>query len=102
MKKAKSMFNLLFKIIKLEEMRILPGQLAFFFVLSIFAIFPLLGFISSSFITQGLINSIEENLPTAVSTILKSLMDTKWIKYYCFCDMLNLYCIQRVWSNDYN
>ena len=77
MKKAKRMFNRLFKIIKLEEMRILPGQLAFFFVLSIFAIFPLLGFISSSFITQGLINSIEENLPTAVSTILKSLMDTK-------------------------
>ena len=77
MKKAKKMFNRLFKIIKLEEMRILPGQLAFFIVLSIFAIFPLIGLIGSSFITDGLINSIEESLPTAVSAILKSLMDTK-------------------------
>ena len=77
MKKAKRLFNRLFKIIKLEEMRILPGQLAFFIVLSIFAIFPLIGFIGSNFITQGLVNSIEETLPTAVSTVLKSLMDTQ-------------------------
>lgn len=77
MEKAKRMFSRLFKVIKLEEMRILPGQLAFFIVLSIFAIFPLIGFIGSNFITQGLINSIETNLPTAVSTILKSLMDTQ-------------------------
>ena len=71
------MFKRLFKIIKLEEMQILPGQLAFFIVLSIFAIFPLIGYIGSNFITQGIINSIENTLPSAVSTILKSLMDTK-------------------------
>lgn len=75
--KAKKMFKRLFKIIKLEEMRILPGQLAFFIVLSIFAIFPLIGYVGSNFITQGIINSIENTLPSAVSTILKSLMDTE-------------------------
>ena len=77
MKKAKRMFNRLFKIINLEEMRILPGHLAFFFVLSIFAIFPLIGYVGSSFITDGLVNSIENNLPSTVSAILKSLMDTE-------------------------
>lgn len=77
MKKAKKMFKRLFKIIKLEEMRILPGQLAFFIVLAIFSIFPLIGYIGSNFITQGIINSIENTLPSAVSTILKSLMDTE-------------------------
>ena len=76
-KKAKKMFNRLFKIIKLEEMQILPGQLAFFIVLAIFAIFPLIGYIGSTFITKGIVNSIENTLPSAVSTILKSLMDTK-------------------------
>ena len=77
MKRAKRLFKRLFKIIKLEEMRILPGQLAFFIVLSIFSIFPLIGYIGSNFITQGIVNSIENTLPSAVSTILKSLMDTE-------------------------
>lgn len=77
MKNAKRMFRRLFKIIKLEEMQILPGQLAFFIVLAIFSIFPLIGYIGSTFITQGIVNSIENTLPSAVSTILKSLMDTK-------------------------
>lgn len=77
MKKAKRMFKRLFKIVKLEEMRILPGQLAFFIVLAIFSIFPLIGYIGSNFITQGIVNSIENTLPSAVSTILKSLMDTE-------------------------
>ena len=77
MKKAKKMFNRLFKIMKLEEMQILPGHLAFFFVLSIFAIFPLIGYIGSTFITEGLIKSIENNLPGAVSAVLKSLMVTE-------------------------
>ena len=77
MKKAKKMFNRLFKIMKLEEMQILPGHLAFFFVLSIFAIFPLIGYIGSTFITEGLIKSIENNVPGAVAAVLKSLMVTE-------------------------
>ncbi len=77
MKKARSMLNRIWKLIKREEMRILPGQLAFFMVLSIFAIFPLLGLISSSFISNELISSIETTLPTGVYTILESLLSVE-------------------------
>ena len=37
MKKAKRMINRILQIFKMDEMRILPGQLAFFMVLSIFS-----------------------------------------------------------------
>ena len=77
MKKARLMLNRIWKITKLEEMRILPGQLAFFMVLSIFALFPLFGLMGSSFISNGLIKSMEHSLPAAVSSILKSLMEVK-------------------------
>ena len=40
MKKAKVILNGILQIIKLQEMRILPGQLAFFMVLTIFSILP--------------------------------------------------------------
>ena len=75
MKKVKRMLNRIFKIIKREEMRILPGQLAFFMVLAVFSIFPLLGLIGSAFISNELVESIETTLPTAVYTILESLLD---------------------------
>lgn len=74
MRKAKNVLNRILNIIKLEEMRILPGQLAFFMVLSIFAIFPIFGVIGSSFISNELINLIETSLPSGVSAVLKSLM----------------------------
>lgn len=77
MKKARRMISRIFNILKREEMRILPGQLAFFMVLSLFAIFPLFGLISSSFINNELISSIENTLPTAVYTILEALLDVE-------------------------
>lgn len=75
MKKAKEILNNILQIVKLEEMRILPGQLAFFMVLSIFAIFPIFGVIGSSFISNELISLSENTLPSGVSAILKSLMN---------------------------
>lgn len=77
MKKARQMINRVFKITRLEEMRILPGHLAFFMVLSVFAIFPIFSYISSSFINNELISSMEHTLPVGVTTILKALMETK-------------------------
>lgn len=77
MKKARKVFNRIWKIIKLEEMRILPGQLAFFMVLSVFALFPIFGLLGSSFISNELINSMDHSLPAAVSSILKSLMEVE-------------------------
>ena len=77
MKKAREMLRRFWKIFKLEEMRILPGQLAFFMVLSVFALFPIFGLIGSSFISNELINSMDHSLPAAVSSILKSLMEVE-------------------------
>ncbi len=77
MKKAKRVLIRIWKIFKLEEMRILPGQLAFFMVLSVFALFPIFGLLGSSFISNELINSMDHSLPAAVSSILKSLMEVE-------------------------
>lgn len=77
MKKARMMLNRIWKIFKLEEMRILPGQLAFFMVLSVFALFPIFGLLGSSFISNELINSMDHSLPAAVSSILKALMEVE-------------------------
>ena len=77
MKKARSVFNRIWNIFKLEEMRILPGQLAFFMVLSVFALFPIFGLLGSSFISNELINSMDHSLPQAVSSILKALMEVE-------------------------
>ena len=76
MKKARKMLGRVWKIFKLEEMRILPGQLAFFMVLSLFSIFPIFGLISSSFVSTEFINSMH-SLPDAVASILKSLMEVE-------------------------
>ena len=77
MKKARKILGQFWKIFKLEEMRILPGQLAFFMVLSVFALFPIFGLLGSSFISNELINSMDHSLPAAVSSILKSLMEVE-------------------------
>ena len=77
MKKTRKMISRVWKTVKREEMQILPGHLAFFMVMAVFAIFPLLGLISSSFISNELISSIEKTLPTAVYTILESLLDVE-------------------------
>jgi len=73
MKEAKRTFKRLFKIIKRDEMRILPGQLAFFIVFSIIIIFTLIGLISSNYITHELVLMIENSLPSAVASILNLL-----------------------------
>ena len=77
MKRARKMLGRIWKIFKLEEMRILPGQLAFFMALSVFALFSVFGLIGSSFISSELINSMDHSLPAAVSSILKSLMEVE-------------------------
>ena len=75
MKRAKEFLEGIFKVIKREEMRILPGQLAFFIVFSLLTIFSLIGLIGSNFITKELIMGMEDTLPSAISTILKSILE---------------------------
>lgn len=75
MNRLKRMFNRIMKVIKLEEMRILPGQLAFFIVFSLFTIFSLIGLIGSNFITHELLERISQTLPSGVSSVLASVLE---------------------------
>ena len=77
MKKARKMINRVWRIFKLEEMRILPGQLAFFMILSVFSIFPIFGVLGSSFLSNEMINSMDQSLPGGVASVLKSLMEVQ-------------------------
>lgn len=70
-------------IIKKPEMRVLPGQLAFFFVLSLIPLVALIGTIASQFSIP--IDLIQENisgiLPSSVSELLISIMSEKTINF---------------------
>jgi len=83
MKRLKKWLRKIYKILKLEEMQILPGQLAFFLVVSVFAMLPLIALISSGFITKEFANSLKD-LPIGVSSIFKSLLDTDSTGYNIF------------------
>lgn len=63
------------KILRKPEMRILPSNLAFFLLLSIFPIITLIFFIASLFNISGntIITIMDEILPNEVSNILMSL-----------------------------
>lgn len=77
MKKFKKFFKQLFNIIKKPEMKVLPGQLAFFLVLSIIPTIVLIGFICSTFRVPftNIINVINEVLPEGVGSILISFIN---------------------------
>lgn len=72
MKKIKKFISQIYDIIIKPEMKILPGQLAFFLVLSIIPTVVLLGFICSTFKVPftNVIYAMNEILPKGVSDIL--------------------------------
>lgn len=69
---TKRYINKLIKIIEKPELRILPGHLAFFLVLSIFPIITLCGFVASSFniSLQSVIDLMSHVLPVEVNSLL--------------------------------
>ncbi len=86
MKKLKRWVKKIYKILKLEEMQILPGQLAFFLVVSVFAMLPLIASIGSSFVTREFVQSLKD-LPVGVSSVFKDLLDTDSSGYNIFLFM---------------
>ena len=77
MKKFKNYLKRILKLINLEEMRILPGHLAFNLVLMIVPIFSLIGVIGSNLKIEEFVNSLSGNIPDAVLTIVKSSLNTQ-------------------------
>ena len=79
MKKIKRYFKKLYEIIITPSMSYLPGNLAFFLVLSIFPILTLIGVIASKFSLDitSLIDLGEISLPSNVSETLLSFVQGK-------------------------
>lgn len=75
----KNYLKKLFKILKRNEMAILPGQLAFSLVLSFFPLISLVGIICSFFSIPLLdfFSGANEFLPTEVYNLLKSYLETE-------------------------
>lgn len=72
MKKIKGIFKNLFDIISLPEMMHLPGNLAFFIILSIFPILILIGISASYFSVSidSIVSALKNALPSGVEQLL--------------------------------
>ena len=83
MKKVRSYIRKVMEIIVRPEMRILPGQLAFFLVLSLVPLIALIGTIAGALsIPVGTIKSVIGNsVPDAVADIIVSVMSAKGISF---------------------
>ena len=79
MNKLKGYIKKLYDIIVIPSMSYLPGNLAFFLVLSIFPILTLIGVIASSFSIDinALVNVIDKALPDKVASILAGFIQGK-------------------------
>ena len=79
MRKIKNYLKKLYEIIMTPSMSYLPGNIAFFLVLSIFPILTLIGIIASKFSldVNTLIDLIDISLPSKVSEILATFIQGK-------------------------
>ena len=70
-KRIKEVIKHIFHILKLPEMQVLPGQLAFYFLMSFVPIIAICSIVAS-YITKSfnLINELNNILPVALSKIL--------------------------------
>lgn len=93
MKKFKNYLKRILKLINLEEMRILPGHLAFNLVLMIVPIFSLIGVIGSNLKIEEFVNSLSGNIPDAVLTIVKSSLNTQGTSYSILFIIFTLWLI---------
>ena len=90
MKRIKNMINALLKIVKQPVMRILPGQIAFFLVLSIFPLLTLVGIIASFFSisVSSLIVIIKDTFPVEVTEMLIPFIQGKGFDTNIFISMI--------------
>ena len=84
MKKFKNYVKRIIKLINVEEMRILPGHLAFYIVLMIVPIFSIIGVLGASFGVERIVNSLADNIPDAVLSIIDSALNASANGYNLF------------------
>lgn len=77
----KSYLKRIFNLITRPEMKILPGQLAFFLVLAIFPLLTLLGYVGSQmiFLFEPLIDTVEKIVPENVMQIILPFIQSSHI-----------------------
>lgn len=83
MERARAFLKKVFHIIKRPEMRILPGQLAFFFVLSLVPLIALVGTIAASFniSVATLEEAMQSALPREISNTLLGFVSGKGMNF---------------------
>lgn len=81
--RIKNILTKLYHIIRKPEMLILPGNLAFFLVLSVFPIIILIGLIASTFSLSldSIVEFMNENLPRQISDIITTFISGKGIDF---------------------
>ena len=76
MEKARELFKKIFKYLMRPEMRILPGQLAFFLVLTIIPLLALVATIAAalSISTDTISSAIDSSIPKEIASLLKGIV----------------------------
>ncbi|MGI6329339.1 MAG: YihY/virulence factor BrkB family protein [Bacilli bacterium] len=88
-------YNKLKDVIKIPIMRVLPGQLAFYLVLSIIPIISLVGLIATFFSlsVNSFIELIEASFPAATSNLLIPLIDGKGFDFNVFIFVISAFLL---------
>ena len=88
MEKARDFILEIFNYLKKPEMRILPGQLAFFLVISIIPMLALIVTIAAalSISIDNVRIAINESIPSGLANILNDIIqgNGSWIRFACF------------------
>lgn len=90
MKRIKEIIERIFKIITLPVMRVLPGQIAFFLVLSIFPLLTLVGVIASFFdiSVSSILIMVKDVFPIEVINVLTPFVEGKGFDTNVFMFMI--------------
>ena len=83
MEKARLSFRKILDILKQKEMRILPGHLAFFLVLTIIPLFALLATLAAalSLSTESVRQAISSSVPKEIAELINSIMTGKGMDF---------------------
>ena len=77
MEKARELFQKIFKYLMRPEMRILPGQLAFFLVITVIPLLALIATIAAalSISTESIRIAIDSSVPKEIADLLNGIIE---------------------------
>ena len=86
MEKARELFQKIFKYLSRPEMRILPGQLAFFLVMTVIPLLALIATIAAalSISTEAIRVAIDSSVPKEVADLLNGIIENGGINFNIF------------------